>query len=289
MVTRNLFAAVVLLSLAVTVTPLSPSHAAVGYADEQPMFDVQAHRGGIGLTVENTPPSFDGAIRLGVTTLELDVQITQDGEAVVTHDRRVIGAKCQDTAPVAPGDPEYPYVGKYVNTLTLSQVRTLDCGSKTLPQFPGQQASPGERMPLLGEVFDLVNAYDAHDVQLNVETKVEAGAPSETAPREEFVQVVDAEIRAADIARQVTIQSFDWGALMRMQQGDPRLPLVALRIATSSRSASPARRRGWAASTSTTSAATSSRRQRRSAPGRSRRCTGSPRTARSPIPRTSPT
>jgi glycerophosphoryl diester phosphodiesterase len=83
-------------------------------------------------------------------------------------------------------------------------------------------------MPLLSEVFDLVKAYDADSVKLNVETKVEAGAPSETAPREQFVQVVDHEIRAADIARQVTIQSFDWGSLMRMQQVDPRLPLVAL-------------------------------------------------------------
>jgi glycerophosphoryl diester phosphodiesterase len=77
-------------------------------------------------------------------------------------------------------------------------------------------------------VFDLVKDYNAHDVKLNVESKVEAGAPSETAPREQFVQVIDHEIRAADIARQVTIQSFDWGSLMRMQQVDPRLPLVAL-------------------------------------------------------------
>ena len=106
-------------------------------------FDLQAHRGGLGLTVENTLASFGNALQLGVSTLELDVQITEDGQAVVTHDRKVNGAKCVDTAPATPGDPEYPYVGKYVNTLTLAQVRTLDCGSKTLPDFPGQQAVPG--------------------------------------------------------------------------------------------------------------------------------------------------
>ena len=65
------------------------------------------------------------------------MQITEDGQAVVTHDRRVDGAKCLDTAPVTPGDPEFPYVGKYVNTLTLAQVRTLDCGSQTLADLPG--------------------------------------------------------------------------------------------------------------------------------------------------------
>lgn len=37
-----------------------------------------------------------------MSTLELDVQITKDGQAVVTHDRRVNGTKCQDTAPVSP-------------------------------------------------------------------------------------------------------------------------------------------------------------------------------------------
>ena len=43
-------------------------------------------------------------------------------------------------------------------------------------------------MPLLSEVFDLVEQYDADDVMLNVETKVEAGAPAETAPRAQFVR-----------------------------------------------------------------------------------------------------
>jgi hypothetical protein len=41
---------------------------------------------------------------------------------VVTHDRRVDGRKCADTAPATPCDPEFPYVGRYVNTLSLAQV-----------------------------------------------------------------------------------------------------------------------------------------------------------------------
>lgn len=227
MMTRNITGGLALtLGALLAAAPVQSAPAQA--AAEQPTFDLQAHRGGIGLTVESTLASFDRAIRLGVSTLELDVQITQDGRAVVTHDRQVNGKKCEDTGPATPGDPEYPYVGKYVNTLTLAQVRTLDCGSQTLADFPQQKASPGERMPLLSEVFDLVKTYHADALKLNVETKVEAGAPSETAPREQFVQVVDHEVRAADIAPQVTIQSFDWGSLMRMKQVDPRLPLVAL-------------------------------------------------------------
>ncbi|GAA5153685.1 hypothetical protein GCM10023340_36070 [Nocardioides marinquilinus] len=191
-------------------------------------FDLQAHRGGLGLTVESTLAGFDRALRLGVSTLELDVQITEDGRAVVTHDRQVQARTCADTAPATAGDPEWPYVGTYVNTLSLDQVRTLDCGSRRLPAHPGARLDPGARMPLLSEVLDLVRAYEDDEVMLNIETKVEAGAPSETAPREQFVQVTAAEVDAAGLSDQVSIQSFDWGALMRMREVAPELPIVAL-------------------------------------------------------------
>jgi glycerophosphoryl diester phosphodiesterase len=193
-------------------------------------FDLQAHRGGVALTVENTLPAFAKALELGVSTLELDVQITEDGHAVLTHDRDPNPAKCVDTAPAFAGDPEFPYVpgATYIKDLTLAQVRTIDCGSLAQPQFPGQEVHPGEPMPLLSEVLDLVNDYRAHQVTLNIETKVEAGAPWQTAPREEFVQAVVRDVRAARLLDQVTIQSFDWGALMRVREVEPRLPIVAL-------------------------------------------------------------
>jgi glycerophosphoryl diester phosphodiesterase len=243
MVTRNLLgsAALSLTALAALAAPVlavpiadaapPAAHERTGGHHQRGAFDLQAHRGGLGLTIESSLAGFATALELGVSTLELDVQITEDGHAVVTHDRRTNPQVCRDTAPATPGDPEFPYVGRYVNTLTLAQVRTLDCGSVQKPGYPQQQTVPGSRMALLSEVFDLVQAYEADRpgrVALNVETKVEAGAPSETAPREQFVQVVAEEVRAADIADQVTIQSFDWGSLMRMGEVMPELPLVAL-------------------------------------------------------------
>lgn len=68
-------------------------------------FDLQAHRGGLGLTVESTLPAFAKALETGVTTLELDLRITKDGREVVTHDRTISNKKRADTAPVTPGDP----------------------------------------------------------------------------------------------------------------------------------------------------------------------------------------
>ncbi len=199
-------------------------------ADGPRSFDLQAHRGGLGLVVENTLPAFANALELGVSTLELDVQITADGFAVVTHDRDPNPAKCVDTAPAFPGDPMFPYVppATYIRDLTLAQVRTIDCGSKQQPDHPEQRTAPGARMPVLSEVFDLVRRYRADGVRLNIETKVEAAAPEQTAPRERFVRVVADEIHRAGIGPQVTIQSFDWGSLMRMREVAPELPLVAL-------------------------------------------------------------
>ena len=200
-------------------------------AADEGAFDLQAHRGGLGLHTESSPQAFANALELGVTTLELDTQVTADGEVVITHDRLPRTDVCQDTDPVVEGDPDFPYMENYIHELTLEQVRTLDCGSIQRPGHPDQQTHPGQQMMLLSELFDLVKAYGADGsdgVMMNIETKVEAGAPDETAPREEFVAAVHEEISESGLEQQVTIQSFDWGALMVMHELNPTMPLVAL-------------------------------------------------------------
>ncbi|MFJ4790200.1 glycerophosphodiester phosphodiesterase family protein [Streptomyces sp. NPDC088794] len=203
-----------------TPTPRPPAHRA--------LFDLQAHRGGLGLTTEESLQGFGKALRLGVSTLELDTHITKDRKVVVNHDRQISGVKCRDTAPVTPGDPLYPYVGKYIKDLTLAQIKTLDCGYQQLPGFPQQEVVKGFRMVELKDVLNLVKSYRAKQVKLNIETKVEAGAPEQTSPRELFVRRVYEEIHRSGIEDQVTIQSFDWGALKAMHKLAPRWPLVAL-------------------------------------------------------------
>lgn len=197
-------------------------------AAKKPAFDLQAHRGGIGLTTEESLEGFAKALRLGVSTLELDTQVTKDKKVVVTHDRQVSAVKCKDTGPVTPGDPQYPYVGDYIKDLTLAQVKTLNCGYQQLPGYPEQEVVPNFRLVELKDVFQLVRRYRAGGVTLNIETKVEAGAPEQTAPRALFVRRVFEEIRASGLERQVTVQSFDWGALRLMHRHAPRIPLVAL-------------------------------------------------------------
>lgn len=73
-----------------------------------PTFDLQAHRGGLGLTTEETVPGFAKALALGVNTLELDTVVTEDGAVALNHDFSMNAVNCRDTKPLRAGDPMYP-------------------------------------------------------------------------------------------------------------------------------------------------------------------------------------
>lgn len=189
-------------------------------------FDLQSHRGGRGETTEESLRAFAKSLELGVTTLELDIVISADGQPMVWHDPVIQADKCSDTAPAFPGDPQYPYVGKLVVDLTAAQLRTLDCG-KLLTGYPNAEVVQGNRIATLPEVFALADSYGA-DVRYNIETKVEADKPENSAPPERFVEVILAAVRAADKTAQVEIQSFDWRTLPMVRAAEPSIPLVAL-------------------------------------------------------------
>jgi glycerophosphoryl diester phosphodiesterase len=217
-------------------------------ADRPEPFDVQAHRGGLGLRVENTLASFGNALQVGVSALELDVQITEDGYAVVTHDRRTTPVKCSDTGRATSVDPEYPYAERYINTSRSPRYAHSTAAASNCRTSPASRSCRGARMPLLSEVFDLVKRYDADDVVLNVETKVEAGhhrrpagpvgrqagaSPDagpggDTAPYDVFIRLLVTESQRAGFVERVTIQSFDWRTTASLPT--IRRPLITVAI-----------------------------------------------------------
>jgi glycerophosphoryl diester phosphodiesterase len=198
-----------------------------GPAAAQPSgFDLQAHRGGRGETTEESLRAFAKAIELGVTTLELDIGITKDGQPLVWHDPTIQAEKCADTAPAFAGDPAYPYVGKLVHELTLAQIGTLDCG-KRLAEFPDAEVVRDNRIATLPQVFALADSYRAA-VRYNIETKVEADRPGTSAEPQEFVDVIMAAVRSAEKVDRVDMQSFDWRTLPMVRRAEPSIPLVAL-------------------------------------------------------------
>jgi glycerophosphoryl diester phosphodiesterase len=189
-------------------------------------FDLQAHRGGRGETTEESLRGFAKALELGVSTVELDIVISKDGQPMVWHDPVIDGTKCADTHPAFPDDPQYPYVGKLVHDLTLAQLRTLDCGKK-LSGFPDAEVVTRDQIATLPEVFALADSYHA-DVRYNIETKVEADRPETSASPQQFVDVIIDAVRAAGKTDKVEIQSFDWRTLPMVRHAEPSIPLVAL-------------------------------------------------------------
>lgn len=96
------------------------------------------HRGASGYEPENTLASFERAIQMGCTWVELDVHCV-DNELIVIHDSKL--------------DRTTNGEGKIYGR-TLAEIQTYDAGN-------------GERIPTLREVLDLINQR----VGINVELK----------------------------------------------------------------------------------------------------------------------
>lgn len=212
------------LMLATVLGALHPFPVAAG---DPAAFDLQSHRGGRGETTEESLRAFAKSLELGVSTLELDIVLTEDRQPLVWHDPRIEATKCSDTGPAFAGDPEFPYVGKLVVDLNLAQIETLDCGRK-LTDYPDAEVVDGNRIAVLPQVFALADSYGADGVRYNIETKVEADKPEQSAAPQEFVDVILAAVRQAGKLDRVEIQSFDWRTLPLVRQAAPAVPLVAL-------------------------------------------------------------
>ncbi|KAG7450201.1 PLC-like phosphodiesterase [Guyanagaster necrorhizus] len=192
-------------------------------------FDLQSHRGGRGETVESILPSFAWGLIHGAKTLELDNGITKDGAVIVWHDENIAAEKCLDTAPVFDGDPDYPYVGKYIANLTLAQLKTLDCGSQRLDDFPQQLVYPGTKLSTLEELFDFVECVDTeHGMLFNVESKIDADYPYRTRSVDDFVEYQHAAFAHSPYFYSITYQSFDWRTLIGMKSKDSTVRTAAL-------------------------------------------------------------
>jgi glycerophosphoryl diester phosphodiesterase len=112
----------------------------------RPAIQIWAHRGASTLAPENTLPAFELAVREQADGIELDVQLTADGIAVVTHD-----SDCRRLAGV-PG---------LVGQMTLAELKQLNFASS----WP---MAGTVRLPALSEVFDLIRPTR---LMINVELK----------------------------------------------------------------------------------------------------------------------
>lgn len=194
-------------------------------------FDLQGHRGARGLAPENTLPAFARALDLGVTTLELDVGITADGVVVVSHDPALNPALTRDAS-----ETWLQARGPLLKALTHARLQAYDVGriapeSSYARTFAAQQAQDGTRIPALAQVFDLVKARGAA-VRFNIETKLNPLKPEDTVTMEAMTDALLKVVREAGMRERVSIQSFDWRSLQRVQQLEPAIPTVYLTVQT---------------------------------------------------------
>ncbi|HEY0069050.1 MAG TPA: glycerophosphodiester phosphodiesterase family protein [Chloroflexia bacterium] len=155
-----------------------------------------AHRGGSLEVPENTMAAFRHAVSIGMRMVELDVQMTRDGELVVIHDETVD----RTTGGTGP-----------VGSFTLEELQRLDAGSKFDPRYAG------EKIPTLREVFDLC-------VTAGVGVVVEIKHPELYPGMEEKVVALIGEMWLRG-AENIWCISFDHESIRRLRKLDPALPL----------------------------------------------------------------
>ena len=190
--------------------------------------DLQGHRGARGLAPENTLQGFAHALGIGVTTLELDIAITQDGVLVISHDPAL--------NPDLSRGPDGRFLearGPLIRDLAFEQLSRYDVGrlkpgSEYASRHPQQQPADGARIPALAALFALVKKSGNTSVRFAIETKLTPLAPHETWAPAPFARALIAAIRDAGVASRSTILSFDWRTLAVVQQEAPEIGTVYL-------------------------------------------------------------
>lgn len=110
------------------------------------MTKIFAHRGASGYAPENTLAAFEMAMEQGADGIELDVQLTKDGQVVVLHDETI------DRVSDGTG---------FVKDYTLEELRQYSFHNH-------RKEYVGVRIPLLKEVLELVKPGN---MQVNIELK----------------------------------------------------------------------------------------------------------------------
>lgn len=163
-------------------------------------FSIIAHRGASAYYPENTLVSFAGAINMAADMVELDVQLTADGEVVVFHDEKI--NRCTN--------------GKgAIADYTLVQLKKLDAGSWFDKKFAGV------RVPSLAEVLELCK----NKIAVNIEIKTEAVTDKISGGIEEkCLKIVD----QSGMRDHVVFSSFDPRAIQHIKQIDRLSPVAVL-------------------------------------------------------------
>lgn len=160
---------------------------------------VIAHRGANAQAPENTLPAFQSALEQRSDGIELDAQLTADGQVVVFHDDTLNRTTNGQGA---------------VRKTNLREVKTLDAGSWFGPEFTGT------RIPTLEEALMLIGGQTLTNIELKNLSSPLDGLPGKAA----------AVIKDLNLEEQVIISSFNPLALAAFRRALPDVPAGLLTV-----------------------------------------------------------
>lgn len=171
---------------------------AVKIKDWREMKMIFAHRGASGYAPENTMAAFRLAEKMNSDGIELDIQLTKDGEVIICHDEKV-NRTTNGTG--------------YLKDYTLKELQKLDAGSWFSNEFRG------ERIPTLDEFLAFASKTN---LVVNIEIK---NIPF-------FYQGIEKKmldlISKYKMLDRVLISSFDHYTLAKVAKLNPQIKLGVL-------------------------------------------------------------
>lgn len=188
-------------------------------------FDVQGHRGARGIMPENTIPGMIKALELGATTLQMEIVISKDRQAVVSQEPYFNHefSLTPNGKSISLADEKKHNIFK----MDYTEVKKFDVGSKVHTRFPGQQKVKAYK-PLLEELIDSVEAYVKQNKlakpNYNIETKLIRNGDEKFQPSpEDFVDIIMAVVKKKKLEKRVIIQSFDRRSLQYLHHKYPKI------------------------------------------------------------------
>lgn len=208
---------------------ISTTYAKVNYD----VFDLEAHRGGRDVRPENTLYSYAYAIELGATSIECDMQLTKDGQIVMSHNPILNSDITRDE------NGNYIENNKYdIRLMTVDELKKFDVGvmdpncGEYYDLHGKTQFTYDAKIPTLEELMQLIQSYGDKNIVLNIETKsypdpASAGYKNNADPKK-FVEVFNNIVKKYDMEDRVVLQSFDWQTLIEMKNLNPNISTSAL-------------------------------------------------------------
>lgn len=208
---------------------ISTTYAKVNYD----VFDLEAHRGGRDVRPENTLYSYAYAIELGATSIECDMQLTKDGQIVMSHNPILNSDITRDE------NGNYIENNKYdIRLMTVDELKKFDVGvmdpncGEYYDLHGKTQFTYDAKIPTLEELMQLIQSYGDKNIVLNIETKsypdpASAGYKNNADPKK-FVEVFNNIVKKYDMEDRVVLQPFDWQTLIEMKKLNPNISTSAL-------------------------------------------------------------